>query len=94
MWAPQPDVFTTTALHVRRLERLDRALGEGDGEIACSPAWAWSAPQQVCARGATTSAPFRASTRAVARFCGPKATCWMQPVSSPTRAALGRRRRA
>ena len=38
--------------------------------VSCSPAWAWSAPQQPCVRGTTHLPPFLASTRAVARFCG------------------------
>ena len=84
MCAPQPEVFTTTCLDLRGLERLDGALGEREAR-ACSPACACSAPQQACARGATTSPPLRASTRAVARLCAPKTTCWTQPVSRPTR---------
>ncbi len=85
MCAPQPEVFTMTCSTpaASKVSMVRRARASA---VSCSPAWAWSAPQQACVRGAITSTPFRARTRAVAWFWGPKATCWMQPVSRPTRA--------
>src|SRR6266700_265394 len=90
MWAPQPDVFTITTSTLASSKTSMRRLASVTA-WACSPPCAWSAPQHAWARGATTSAPFLARTRAVARFWEPKATCWMHPVSRPTRARLGPR---
>ena len=83
MWAPQPEVFTTTC-STPADSKAWMVFRASSTAVSCSPACACSAPQQAWVRGATTSTPFFASTRAVARLCGPKATCWMQPVRSPT----------
>src|SRR5207244_3221231 len=52
--------------------------------VAVSPLWTCSAPQQPCLDTATTSAPVRASARAVARSVSAKAVLMMQPAKSAT----------
>ena len=53
------------------------------------PACSASAPQQPCARGATTSQPSAASTRTVASLTCAKASRCTQPVRSPTASGAG-----
>src|SRR5439155_473437 len=84
MCAPHPDVFTTMAAtrSPSNASIVRRAISRAR---AWSPPWALRAPQQLCPAGATTSQPFLASTRAVARLCAPKTTDCTQPVSIATR---------
>ena len=84
MCAPHPDVFTTMAAtrSPSNASIVRRAISRAR---AWSPPWALRAPQQPCPAGATTSQPFLASTRAVARLCAPKTTDCTQPVSIATR---------
>ena len=88
MWAPHPDVFTMTASApaASNVSIVRRAISTAR---AWSPPWAFRAPQQPWPAGATTSQPFFASTRAVARLWAPKTTDCTQPVSSATRARRG-----
>jgi hypothetical protein len=85
MWAPHPEVFTMTASTPARsnTSMVRRAMAWAR---AWSPPWALRAPQQACSGGTTTSQPFRARMRAVARLWAPKTTDWTQPVSIATRA--------
>src|SRR3972149_6006821 len=67
MCAPQPAAFTTivatsAASKAAMFSRASARARSG------SPAWAWSAPQQRCARGIATSTPFRVRSRGVARL--------------------------
>ncbi len=79
---------------VRRLEGRQSARAQTLRACSASPAWSASAPQQPCARGASTSQPSAASTRAVASFTSPKNARWTQPVTQPhPHAALAGRRR-
>ena len=78
----------------RGLERLDGALGQRRARARARRRARGARRSSPGARGASTSTPFRASTRAVARFCGPKTTCWTQPVSRPDPSAPRRPRPA
>ena len=70
------------------LERVDVRLASSTA-VSCSPAWAWSAPQHAWSRGTTTSAPFLASTRAVARLCAAEGHLLDAAGEKPTVARFG-----
>jgi hypothetical protein len=87
---PQPALFTTmwsmcsVSIWAMRL-RIRCNAGRS------RPAWISSAPQQLCSGGTSTSHPWAASTRAVARLtCAKNASC-THPVSMATRFIRGPR---
>ena len=89
---PQPAVSLTTSRSPRRSRRVAaararRSCARGSRPPRAGRRGGASAPQQPWPRGATTSQPSAASTRAVAAFTSPKTTLWTQPCSSPTAAA-------
>ena len=54
--------------------------------VRLKPACAWSAPQQVCARGTRTSQPASTSSRTASRFTSGNITSITQVLKNPTRA--------